>query len=251
MTTVIFEALIIFGLFFVYVVPSFGIVSDFNFLLFGMVLATIGTGGIVADALLGIYYWKLKLWLNRGTLESADMGTSTEVFTVRKGAAPLKTILEYSRDILEKKYRLYIWCETKVNTLVTLDGLLLGGVFLAIGSIGVSGMLSVVSVTTAFMFILASLIVSLWHIKPLMFSGRTSRKNLRTVIGTEAYKSNEEYANELINLNIREMIQLDAEQIRGMNKNIMKDQKAITWGVCLTIASIPPLVIFLMSALKL
>lgn len=177
----------------------------------------------------------------------ADINPSVE----GKDVAPPEMILEYAHDILEKKYALYMWCETKVQTLVTLDGLLLGGVFLAVGSIGVSGVLSVSLLATTLLFLLSSLVISLWHVKPLMFSGRTKLKNLRTVIGTEAYSSNEEYTNEMMNLNIRRMIELNAEQIRGMNKNIMKDQRAITWGVRFTTISILPLVLFLASVLKL
>jgi len=164
-------------------------------------------------------------------------------------SVPLKTILDYSLDILEKKYSLYMWCETKVQTLVTLNGLLLAGVFVIVGNIGASGLLSMSLLAITLTFLFSSLVISLWHINPLMYSGRTKLKNLRTTIGTEAYSSNQEYINEMMNLNIRKMIELDAEQIRGMNRNVMRDQRAIKWGVRLTAFAVIFLVFFLASVL--
>jgi hypothetical protein len=152
--------------------------------------------------------------------------------------APVDKILEYSLDILEKKYDLYMWCETKVHTLVTLNGLLLGGIFVLVSSHKVSGVISLSLLGATLLFLLSSLFLALWHVKPLMYSGRTKLKNLRTTIGTEAYSSNEEYIAEMMNLTISKMIELDAEQIRGMNRNIMMNQRAIKWGVRLTATAI-------------
>jgi hypothetical protein len=152
--------------------------------------------------------------------------------------ARVEEILKYSLDILEKKYDLYMWCEAKVGTLVTLDGLLFGAIFVLVSSRKVSGLLSLSLLGVTLLFLLSSLLLSTWHIKPLMYSGRTKLKNLRTTIGTEAYSSNKEYIDEMMNLTIPKMIELDAEQIRGMNRNIMRNQRAINWGVRLTAVSI-------------
>ena len=165
--------------------------------------------------------------------------------------ASLYEILQYSLDILDKKYRLYMWCEAKVSTLVTLDGLILAGVFVLIRVNGVSGSLDVSFMAATLAFLLSSLLIALWHIKPLMYSGRTTLKNLRTTVGTEAYSSTKEYADEMMQLSIEKMIRLDAEQIRGMNKNIMDFQKAIRLAVILTSISIFPLALLVASAVRI
>jgi hypothetical protein len=160
-------------------------------------------------------------------------------------AVSLDKILAYSNGILERKYDLYMWCEAKVGTLVTLDGLLLGGLFVIIKFNEISGFVDLSLLFLILSLMLSSLVISLWHTKPLMFSGRTRSRNLRTVIGTEAYSSSQEYLDEMMTLSIEKMIALNVEQIRGMNKNIWVDQKAINLGVRLTAFSVFPLVLLI------
>ncbi len=91
--------------------------------------------------------------------------------------------------------------------------------------------------------LIGSVFLSLRHVIPIMYSGRSQRTNPRTVIGTEAYRSNQAYTDEIMSLTLESMIALDADQIRGMNKNIMRNQRAIRIAVRLTMAALIPLVV--------
>lgn len=151
----------------------------------------------------------------------------------------------YTADILDKKYKLYDWCETKVQTLVTLDGLLLAGLFVILANRRLDTIWADSTAALALLLLISSLLIALWHIRPLMYSGLSQPKNPRTVVGTEAYESTDEYLGEIMKLNVHRMIQLDADQIRGMNRNIWKNQRAINWAVYAAMASIAPLAVFI------
>ncbi len=86
------------------------------------------------------------------------------------------------------------------------------------------------------MALAGSLAVSVYHVKPKMWSGRIpNKKNLRTVYGTEQYGSTEDYMKELGELDLTGMIKANCEQIVGMNKNIWRNQQAIQWAVFMTL----------------
>ncbi len=154
----------------------------------------------------------------------------------------LKGIYDFSIDVLGKRYDTYQWCEDKVNTLVTLNGLLIGALFVTIDKIfSKSECLNFVMASLAILFLATSLALSLYHIIPKMNSGRITR-NIRTVIGTEQFDSNESYFDEYLKLELIDMVKLNTEQIRGMNKNIMKNQIAIRIAA---ICSIIGMVLFL------
>lgn len=151
-------------------------------------------------------------------------------------------------DILDKKYRIYDWCEQKISTLVTIDGLLLGALFLAVDTSAIQGWKMFTLFGLSIALLLGSILISLWHVVPLMYSGRSHPKNPRTSYGTEAYESNEEYGRAVMALRIEDMIRLDTDQIRGMNKNIMRDQRAIRWAARLTMLALIPTVALVVFA---
>lgn len=155
--------------------------------------------------------------------------------------APLTETQLYALDILSKKYHLYDWCEDKISTLVTIDGLLIGGLLLVINLREITGWARLASFSLSLALLMGSILISLWHVIPVMYSGRSSRRNPRTVVGTEAYSTNLEYARAVMRLSLKDMIAVDLDQIRGMNKNIMRNQRAIRIAVRLTMAALVPL----------
>lgn len=160
----------------------------------------------------------------------------------------LVEVLNFTQDVLDKKYGLYQWCEMKINTLVVLDGLLLGGVYVVIDKFGkIDGFFELAMLGLAGFFLFGSLLISLFHIKPAMNSKRTSERNIRTVIGTEAYRTLNEYSAQFADLTPRDVIQLNIEQAYGMNKNIMRSQRAIKIGVWMAVCGIIPLIGFIGS----
>ena len=158
------------------------------------------------------------------------------------------TIYSYSIGILEKQYGLYNWCETKVRTLVTVNGILLGAMFLRLTAedFPLTGWVNILLAVGTVAFFTISLVLCLYHLSPRMWSGRIEdRKHLRTVRGTERYSSNEEYYEALVNLKLDEMIRLNCDQIRGMNKNIWADFRAIQRAVISTIGGLILMLIIL------
>jgi hypothetical protein len=156
----------------------------------------------------------------------------------------LEIVLAFTQDILDKKYDLYHWCESKIASLLTLDSILLGGLFLVITTHGhFANPVDYWLIASTAAILLASLSVALVHIMPAMNSGLTSGKNPRTVIGTAKYESNASYLADLRQIDMARVIELNAEQARGMNKNIMRNQRAIKIAALLTLAAIVPLLI--------
>ena len=179
--------------------------------------------------------------------DNASAATTAELdsprspdFTASQREA-LVDIHSYSLDVLSKKYDLYDWCETKINTLVTVDGILLGALVLLFGGdkFALKGAINLGLATAAALLFTASLGFSLYHVDPKMWSGRiTDQKNLRTVKGTENYQSNEEYIKAMMALDLQSMIRVNCHQIRGMNANIWKNYRAIRFAVVTTIGGL-------------
>lgn len=156
----------------------------------------------------------------------------------------------YALDILAKKYHLYDWCEKKISTLVTIDGLLIGGLLLVIDLDALSRWKMLACFGLSLALLMGSILISLWHVIPVMYGGRSSRRNPRTVVGTETYSTNREYIDAVMSLSLEDMIRVDLDQIRGMNKNIMRNQRAIRTAVKLTMAALIPLVFLVALVIK-
>lgn len=154
----------------------------------------------------------------------------------------LSEIQVFVLDILSWKYWLFDWSEQKISTLVTIDSLLLGALFLAVDSASIEGWHMISLFCFSIVSLLISILISLWHVLPLMYSGRSDPENPRTSYGIEKYESNVTYKNTLTALSLEEMIGFDSDQIRGMNKNIFRYQRAIRWAAWMTILGLLPTV---------
>lgn len=168
-------------------------------------------------------------------ITSAD-GASQDL-TPPPAMAEVSSVLEFANDALDKKYELYNWCETKMGTLVTLDGLLLAGLFALFGSrLNSSDQIQLWAFRLAVGLMCASLFVALWHIVPKLRSGLVPVGNVRTVAGIESYSSTEAVVEAFKTLGPQDMLLLTVEQLRGMNRIITQNFRAIHWAVGLTMA---------------
>lgn len=162
----------------------------------------------------------------------------------------LEDAFRFGSDILQKKYELYMWCETKTYNLLTADGALLAAIFLLLNATGgFSGHVAVWLVgIAAAVLVLVSVVISLMNIIPRMDSGATSRRNLRSVIGTNNFSNYEDYHTALSKLDLAAMVHSNSEQIYGMNRNVWESQKAIRQSVWFTAAGVAALAIFAVLA---
>lgn len=164
-----------------------------------------------------------------------------------------RDLLEYTTQIIEKRYDLYHWCEQKIASLATIDGVLLASLFLLVGSIPGQGQkylvlsdqviidlrdLAILALLEALICLLISISVCLWHIIPLMDSKVGNQTNPRSVIGIERFKTAHDYHQAILQLDLDTMLRYNAYQIKGMNKNIWRDQKAIRYGVVASVLSL-------------
>lgn len=155
------------------------------------------------------------------------------------GSPDLAAILAFAERIADKRYDLYHWCEQKVYTLATIDGILFAGVFLLV--IRVPDQARYVFLAAAIetmTCLIISLTLALWHVNPLMDAKVGNSTNPRTVIGVESFRTADAYHQALLRLDIHKMIRYTAFQIRGMNRNIWRDHKAIRWAVRASLLSL-------------
>jgi hypothetical protein len=159
----------------------------------------------------------------------------------------LDIILQYTTGIVDKRHDLYQWCEQKIASLATIDGILLAGVFLLIGGgahhhphifLG-AAIESLICLTI-------SLITSLWHIIPIKDAKVGNSTNIRTIIGIESFKTADDYYQACLKLDTNSMIRYNAMQIKGMTRNISRDHRAIRYGASASIASLVGLIIMVL-----
>jgi hypothetical protein len=164
----------------------------------------------------------------------------TEAGTLPLSEGDLRRALEFSTDVLHSRYELYSWCEDKVQNLVTVSGVLLGAAFLIITNDNIR------KGWTSFDYTLASvagvllgsgLIVSLYHIIPKMNSGLGNETNPRVTIAIEQL-SKDGYYSRVARMSVEEILRATTDQIKGMNHNIMRNQRAIRWASWLTISGL-------------
>jgi hypothetical protein len=131
-----------------------------------------------------------------------------------------------------------MWCESKIYSLITVDSLLFGALFLVVGTrVHVTSALNKSDFGVTVAFLATSLVISLWHIEPKMDSRVGNYDNPRSSIGI-ARKSKEEYLASLMSLDLEKMIEFNSSQIKGMNKIIMTNQRAIRLASFATIVGL-------------
>lgn len=166
---------------------------------------------------------------------------------------PLGDQYRFSGEILDKKYQLYVWCETKVYNLVTINGALLAALSVILysnmGSNARYKSLLFASGFASIGLLSLSVLICLIHIIPKMNSGRTDGKNIRSVIGTNKFTNGAEYHDALASYDLDAMIRSNCDQIVGMNTNIWKNHMAIRRAARSTIAGLVMFSIFASIAL--
>ena len=116
-------------------------------------------------------------------MESAAGRARDGAATGGKPAADTRDLLSYAQELVGKQYELYQWCETKIQSLVTVNGLLLGGFFLLLDKYPlVGGGERALAMGTA-AILAASLLLALHHLIPRLDSRVGNTDNPRSVIG--------------------------------------------------------------------
>ena len=165
-------------------------------------------------------------------------GTATGVMPLPED--DLGRALEFSTDVLHSRYELYSWCEDKVQNLVTVSGVLLGAAFLIITNDSLRKgwtNLDYTLASVAGVLLGSGLIVSLYHIIPKMNSGLGNETNPRVTIAIEQL-SKDGYYSRVAGMSGEEILRATTDQIKGMNHNIMRNQRAIRWASWLTISGL-------------
>lgn len=173
---------------------------------------------------------------------TAGLPTDEQQLDAQRTRDKLLDVYAFSADINERRYGLYTWCEDKIKTLVTVDSILYGALFIILGKDNVFPVVPgmhwhFLAVAGAFASLTASLVISIWHIEPKMDSKVGNIENPRTSIGINSL-SKDEYFARLMSLELQDMIKYNAWQIKGMNKIIMKNQRAIRVAVLCTILGV-------------
>jgi hypothetical protein len=178
---------------------------------------------------------------------STPSGSQVQPSTASGGAhtnAPssedLRRAQEFTLDVLHSRYELYAWCEDKVNNLITVSGVLLGAVFLVITNDKIRDgwqTVDLILASIAAVLLGLGLTVSLVHIVPKMNSGVGNDSNLRVTYATDKLSKDEFYARVLA-MTPEQALRSTTDQIKGMNRNIMRNQRAIRVASYSTIAGL-------------
>lgn len=176
----------------------------------------------------------------------------------------LNRLFEWTLDIGDKQYRAYDWNDNKVQCLLTVDAALMAGVIFVLQLLGDNSIkISSISLgifALSFLFLVISLIVCLIHSIPILNSKLGDGHNLRTIVGIESfaryeaffnqtknherrYNATNKYYESLSNLNLLDMVHMNAWQIVGMSRNNVTSNKYIRKGVISTILGVITLMI--------
>lgn len=171
----------------------------------------------------------------------AESVVSPKQVSVKGSTVDSQQIFEFTKDVLDKRYNIYGWCETKVYNLITLNGLILAAIFVVVGFSArqpIDTWLALgqyLSTAGAILFLCASLLQALRHIRPKMNSGTGTGKNPRSVVGTITHECWEDFELHLRQMDLEKMISSNAEQIYGMSFNIIRNDLAIRGAAAFSI----------------
>ena len=171
--------------------------------------------------------------------------------------------IEFLASLLERKYSLYDWTETKIASLIALDGLLLAAAFVLLDSRDARrlptfrGDLIETTLPPALTFLtvlplLISLLICLWHITPSMNSQTTPQPELSRAMGSvqglALHGSREAFRTRVDQLTKADIIWSQTAQIWGMNMNILKNTRAVRVAVrCSTVGTLALTATFLFT----
>lgn len=149
--------------------------------------------------------------------------------------------MAFASEILDKRYQLYTWCEEKMNTLSTVNSILLGVILALTGTVfKLASPLAVTALVACGAMILMSFVVVLIHIIPTMTNRKYDKteRNIRTTVGISRYASRDEYIGALLASDRMARFRATAIQLYGMNMVIMKNQRAIRIAVIADLAGL-------------
>ena len=149
----------------------------------------------------------------------------------------LKIFLDFAIDILDKQYRSYVWNDGKVQSLVTIDTALIAGILVILQTFQHVNIAAFLLLAGAFLALIASFIVCLWHSIPRVNSGIGNEANPRSMIGIVRLDKNE-YLATIMGLDLRNMVRMTCWQISGMARNNLRSHNLIKHGVILTIIGV-------------
>jgi len=166
----------------------------------------------------------------------------------------VRDIYDFTLDILEKKYNLYEWTHNKLNTLVSINSLVIGGILVLSTSdkfklheTRLDHVLFVLPIIT----LVTSIGMSLWSTLPKMDAGIGNRqfRNLRQVVGTDTYTP-VQYLDTISGLTLRDMVVQNVNQIKGMNRIIMKNQLELRRVTFLVLISFALIIVWIAYTLR-
>jgi hypothetical protein len=144
-------------------------------------------------------------------------------------------------DIIDKQYRSYNWNDSKMASLITIDGAMIAGVWTVIQLFGPTNVISLTLLLLALVSFFLSVVNCLLHVIPKINSKIGNENNLRTMVGIRPYTDKsrkDEYVNKIMSLNQYDIIKMNCYQITGMCKNNFRSEKLIKTGVILTIVGV-------------
>ncbi|MFK7953080.1 MAG: hypothetical protein AB8B73_09555 [Ekhidna sp.] len=139
----------------------------------------------------------------------------------------LELKLSYTKDILDKRYALYSWLDTKTNLSLAINSALLGFSYLLLNNHNEVEIIYIkIIILISVLLIGFSILISLSLTNPTMKTpiwkmkkSSLIDKQPRTSIGIALYEP-DEYLNHMLTINTTEMITYNSDQIVKMNSNI-------------------------------
>ena len=169
------------------------------------------------------------------------------------GSTFIKERIEYSKDILEKRYQLYTWLDTKVNLSLVINTALLGFAYILIERSEVEKLLICqILIILAILFVGISVFFCLFLIKPAMksplwkkYSDQLVEKQPRTSIGIETF-SPKEYIKYMNKISLGDMLQFNLDQILKMNRIVNNYSRRLKLIITLSASALVFLIITLL-----
>ena len=137
---------------------------------------------------------------------------------------------QFSQSILDRRYALEAWLDSRSNWLLSIQSILVGAVLIFATKANLS-VPAIIFVAASLFALLAGLGVSLYRSIPKFRSrrqisgdGEFGTRNPRTTLGIETFGAHE-YRELMCSLSISEMIAYNADQIRQVNAVVVEELK--------------------------
>ena len=139
--------------------------------------------------------------------------------------------------VIEKQYELYARRDSKLQSIATLDALLIASIAFAFDS-SVKP-LAAFSLIICAALIFVSILLSLWHIRPTISSGRSvgSDANVRSLTGIQSFASWESYRDTMRTVPPEAYFESSVRQAYGMSSTNLKSYRVVRFAVFSTMAA--------------